>query len=413
MVVYVYSQFNLNTAENYRDPMMRSNRILLVEPDYYTRFPPLGLLKLSSYHKFLGDKTELVRGCVRPSMKPDKIYITSLFTWAWRPVHNAVAFYKRMFPDVPVWLGGVYASLLPDHAKLSGADYIHVGLFEEAESFTPDYTLIPEWKSNILFASRGCIRKCGFCSVPRLEGNINNLKYSIKHLIRRDFRKIVFFDNNILATPNWSQIFDELIELGLEVDFNQGMDVRCVTDEVAKKLTKMKIPMIRLAYDYIGIRNSVHKAIEILKSNGIKGRRLVFYVLFNYIETPNQFFQKVRDLLDWGVVAYPMRYEPLNTLEKGRFISPKWDTLRLDMVGRARRVIGFGGSFPPYKALVRKFDMAEDFDQAFALRPIIKNNKGLLKEGLIEMAIEHEIPLSVRNKDYFPSWRREKDWRMI
>ncbi len=323
-----------------------------------------------------------------------------------------------MFPNVPVWLGGIYASLLPDHAKLSGADYVHVGLYEPAESFKPDYDLVPEWKASILFASRGCVRKCGFCSVPKLEGQLSHLKPGIVHLIGEGHQKVVFFDNNILAAENWRSLFDELANLQIEVDFNQGMDARCITDEVAEKLSKMNIPMIRLAYDYVGIRNSVEKAIKILREHGIKGRRMVFYVLFNYVDTPEDFFHKVRDLLNWGVVAYPMRYEPLCTLEKGRYVSPTWTIEELNMVAKARRVLGFGGAFPPYSKLVEKFNKAKDFHEAFSLNPIKKQNVGLLREGLMEMALEHEIVIpskrsSKRSKEYFPSWRREKDWRLM
>jgi hypothetical protein len=388
--------------------------VVLVEPDYYTRYPPLGLLKISSYHKSLGDTTELVRGCIRPRHRPDKIYVTSLFTWSWRPVHQAVQHYKRLFPGVPVWLGGIYASLLPDHAKLSGADVVHIGLFEPAESFKPDYRLVPKWESTILFASRGCVRKCGFCSVPKLEGQLSHLQPSVAQLVRRGHKKVVFFDNNILAAENWRELFEELATLQVEVDFNQGMDARCVTDEVAEKLSRMNIPIIRLAYDYVGIKNYVEQAIVKLKSHHIRGRRLVFYVLHNYVDTPEDFYHKIRDLLNWGVIAYPMRYEPLCTLEKGHYVSPKWTMKELNMVATARRVLGYGGAFPPYGKLVEKFNKAKNFHEAFSLFEIAKDSRALPREGLREMALEHEILVQPRrNKEYFPSWRREQDWRSI
>jgi hypothetical protein len=392
-----------------------SNHILLVEPDYYTRYPPLGLLKISAYHKSLGDTTELVRGCVKPRRTPDLVYVTSLFTWSWKPVHEAVRYYKARYPNVQVWLGGIYASLLPDHAKLSGADYVHVGLFEPAENFKPDYKLIPQWDSTILFASRGCVRKCGFCSVPKLEGQLSHLKPSVSDQIRRGHRKVVFFDNNILAAPNWRELFDELTELQVQVDFNQGMDARCVTEEVAEKLSKMNIPMIRLAYDYVGIKNSVEKSIEILKGHGIRGRRMIFYVLHNYVDSPEDFFEKVHDLVNWGVLAYPMRYEPLMSLEKGKYVSPLWTRKQLDMVSRARRVLGFGGAFPPYEGLIWKFNKSHNFHEAFSLRAIKKDNAELPREGLKQMALEHEliVPIVSRKRNYFPAWRKEQDWRQI
>lgn len=156
-------------------------KVLLVEPDYYTRYPPLGLLKLAQFERQRGSEVQLVRGEVNTS-KPDRIFVTSLFSYSWRAVHKAVRFYKDQFPEVHLSLGGIYASLLPDHAARSGADEIHVGLYPEAEDMMPAWDLVPEWDGSILFASRGCIRKCGFCSVPKLEGRPQAFKYGIPSL---------------------------------------------------------------------------------------------------------------------------------------------------------------------------------------------------------------------------------------
>ena len=63
-----------------------------------------------------------------------------------------------------------------------------------------------------------------------------------------------------------------------------------------------------------------------------------------------------------------MRFEPLDSLNKGQFISPYWTAKRLEMIANARRVIGYGGAFPPYKGLVDKLQTASSFDEAFGLR---------------------------------------------
>jgi len=112
-------------------------------------------LKLSTYHKLKGDRTEFInfknkdqRG---PKKTPKKIYITSLFTWTWKPVWNAVAYYKNEFPKAEIWLGGVYASLMPEHAKMSRADHIFKGIFTDAENVMPDYDLVPDWDGSIVF----------------------------------------------------------------------------------------------------------------------------------------------------------------------------------------------------------------------------------------------------------------------
>jgi pyruvate-formate lyase-activating enzyme len=391
---------------------MMGKDILLVEPDYYTRFPPLGLLKLASYHRTKGDNIKLIRGCRKINFEPSRIYITSLFTWAWRPVWKAVRYYKKRYPKAEVWLGGIYASLLKTHAEMSGADKVWQGIYPEAEDMMPAYDLIPEWKSTLLFASRGCPRRCGFCSVPILEGQLGIVKNNIRNLIYPGHTKVVFFDNNILATPRWREIFYELIELGIKVDFNQGLDARYINDEVAELLSKMRIdPLIRTAYDYNGVGAFVERAIKTLKEYGFRGRDIMVYILFNYMDSPEDFFKRVREVLDWGAVAYPMRYEPLNTLKKNSYISPKWTKEEVEMVQKARRVLGYGGAFPPYSALIEKFKRAKDFKEAFSLRdPISIHIEHSTKEVLEEVAIEHGM---LRRKEYFGAWRRLMDWRKV
>jgi hypothetical protein len=299
-------------------------------------------------------------------------------------VHDAVRFFKRHYPQTKLSLGGIYASLLPDHAALSGADHVHKGLFEEAEAMMPDYDLVPGWDGSIIFASRGCIRRCGFCSVPKLEGRPSALKYSVRHLVypghsktgnccdKKHHSRIIFWDNNILGNPNWRALFDELEALDMSVDFNQGLDARLVTEEVAKKIARIKMQVVRVAYDYHGIGPFVQRAITLLKEAGVSPRKIVSYTLFNYQDDPEDFFERVRDLLNWGAVCYPMRFEPLASLEKNRFVSPRWERTELEMVHRARRVVGYAGAFPPYEGLVKKFNHAKDFHEAFQLRPAIE-----------------------------------------
>jgi len=285
-----------------------------------------------------------------------------------------------MYPEVPLSLGGIYASLLPEHAAKSGADDVHKGLVDEAEGFMPDYELVPNWNGSVMFASRGCIRRCGFCSVPKLEGRPSALKYTIRHLVypghpkanncckKKHHSRIILWDNNILGNSNWEALFDELIELGLVVDFNQGLDARLVTEKVAERISKMRREVIPIAYDYDDIGPYVKKAIELLKDAGISTRKIVSYTLFNYADDPEDMFERVRDVLNWGAVCYPMRFEPLTALEKNRFVSPRWQREDLEMVAKARRVIGYAGAFPPYKGLVDKFNKAENFHAAFELR---------------------------------------------
>lgn len=357
--------------------------VLLVEPAYYTKYPSLGLLKLSSYHKLQGDTVELVRGCQPISWAPDKTYVTSLFTYAWEPVHQAVAYYKGAFPKAKVVLGGIYATLMPEHAVLSGADEIHNGLFEEAEDLLPDYSFVPNWRQSILFSHRGCVNRCPYCAVPVMEPTKGAIHVkSIRHLVAPGHRKVVLWDNNLLGATNWRDLIAELKEIGLPVDFNQGLDARRITEEVADEFKGLRANPVRMAYDIPAEKKALARAIPALERAGFKRRNMIVYVLYNFRDSPDEFLERLCDLMEWGVVAYPMRFEPLDSLKKNQHIGARWTGEQLEMIAQARRVIGYGGAFPPHEGLRKKFLEARNFEEAFSLRPtrrgaFIEEHKGL------------------------------------
>jgi pyruvate-formate lyase-activating enzyme len=297
-------------------------------------------------------------------------------------------------------MGGIYASLMPDHARQSGADEIFIGTNDELDSVVPDYELLPEWKANLVFTSRGCIRKCKFCAVPAIEP-IKSSRNSFGSLLDARFNKIIFWDNNFFGTPNWREILEEIRERNLVVDFNQGIDARLVTEEVAEKLVGIKISPVRMAYDSFNpsFRKSMERAIRLLGEAGFRKRNMMVYVLHNFTDSPEDFLQRVRDLLNWGVVAYPMRFEPLQSLEKNKYVAQKygWTEANLNLIARARRVIGFGGAFPPYEGLRKKLDEAPNFQEAFKLRPVSDNEDETFANDpdLITMGDDHEFPNQV------------------
>jgi hypothetical protein len=359
--------------------------ILLVEPDYYSRFPPLGLMKLASYHRSRGNNIKFIRGTNNDlNFYPDKILITSLFTYAWSPVHNAIEFYHNLYPDSSVEVGGIYASIMPDRIRsIYPYARVHVGLYDAAEHYMPAYDILSQvkkwekWDASIIFSSRGCIRKCPFCVVPRLEGMIRPCITDIQNYVYPGHKRIILWDNNFFASPNWKNVLQELNEVGLKVDFNQGLDARLIDDEKARMLADLKMPLLRMAYDYVGDKINVANSVELLSEYGVRRRNIFIYTLYNffdsnnpqYNDTPEIFLTKIKSILELGCVAYPMRFEPNNSLKKNQFISPNWTREQLETIADARRVIGYGGAFPPYEGLVKKLNNSIGFHDAFGLRP--------------------------------------------
>jgi len=359
-------------------------RILLVEPSYYSKYPPLGLLKLGKLEERRWNEVKLIRGQEHFSdFKPDKIYITSLFTYAWKPVHEAIEFYHKEFPDAEISVGGIYATLMPDHIiKSFPFVRVHMGLVEEAETMLPAYYLLKQvdkwkdWKKSIVFTTRGCIRKCPFCVVPKIEGGMKEPKFSILPLIHPDHNEVVIWDNNFLASPYAKQILMELRDGGYRADFNQGLDARLMTEEFAGLLADIKSPSIHMAYDWPWEGPYILKAINFLADAGYRKKNLIFYVLHNFYDfkyqrgdIPEDFFHRIRDLMEWGASAYPMRFIPLDSLTRNGFVSPLWTAEQLEMIADARRVLGYAGTFVPHKGLVDKILSSRNFEEAMELRP--------------------------------------------
>jgi hypothetical protein len=351
-------------------------KALLVKPPYYSAFPPLGLLKISSLLNKRGYKPtgpdRYHEGPNHPaSFTPDEVYVTSLFTFSWKTVHATISYYRQLYPKARIVLGGLYASLLPEHAKTSGAE-IHQGLVEDAEDLMPDYSLVPKWDGSIIFSSRGCIRKCPFCAVPTLEKDFIP-KPSIAHLIHPSHTRVILWDNNFLASPYWHDVLSEIKERGLWVDFNQGIDSRLLNDEKAEMIASMKTRLIRTAYDTSSSKKCIERGVELLVSKGISARKILMYLLFNFEnDTPEDLLLRMLDAMEWGVVSYPMRYQPIkppHALEKDSYISPHWTREELEMVADARRVLGYHGAFAPYRKLREKLMRASNFREAMALRP--------------------------------------------
>jgi radical SAM superfamily enzyme YgiQ (UPF0313 family) len=355
-------------------------KALLVKPRYHSSFPSLGLLKIAAFlnkkgYQPLGPES-YHEGLDRPaSFTPDEIYITSLFTYAWKSVHASVKYYRHLYPNAKIFLGGLYASLFPEHARTSGAE-VHEGLFDEVENLLPDYSVVPNWDGSIIFSSRGCIRNCPFCAVPILEKKFKARK-SIASFIYPTHKKVILLDNNFLASPYWSNILLEIKERKLWVDFNQGLDSRLLNEEKAEMIASMHTRLIRTAYDSKSLRNQTRKGIDLLVQKGVNPRKILAYMLFNTEkDTPEELLDRMLDAMSWGIVSYPMRYQPLDlpyALEKDSYVSPNWTEEELEMVADARRVLGYNGAFAPYNKLKEKLEKASNLREALILRP--KNPK--------------------------------------
>jgi len=366
-------------------------KVLLIEPALGSKIVPVALLKFAAYHKKQGDSVKLVR--VEKDGYPDVghfdiAYVTSLFTWKWKEVWEAVK-YAKIHSDY-VKLGGIYATLLPEHAEQSGADEIVGGYIPEMEEIRPAYELVPDCDYSVIQLTRGCIRKCDFCAVWRMEGNhvVERDPSVIRKLIYPLHQKIIFNDNNILASKNWDKIYLELRRLNKKVDLNQGLDARLLNEKKAKQVSKLRLTAdkhisVRLAYDNIHYKKYAERAAKLLKNCGINPKRIMYYCLYNFKDTPDDFYERVTEILSWGCVAYPMRYQsihPPHCFEFNSYVGKHWTKEDLETVKQFIFKFGRGTALPP--SLYEHFERAGDFQSAFYAKTI-SNVHTLCEYGVV------------------------------
>ena len=112
-------------------------RVLLVEPNYKNKYPPMGLMKISTYHKMLGDNVQFVKGYDQSVDREvwDRIYITTLFTFDFDVDVETINHYKLLVNNIDdLYVGGIMASLMPEKiVEATGIDCSHIltGLFTD------------------------------------------------------------------------------------------------------------------------------------------------------------------------------------------------------------------------------------------------------------------------------------------
>lgn len=251
-----------------------------------TRFPNLALMKISAYHKAEGDHVVwFERGG-----EYDRVYSSKVFT------------FTPEDPDLP-----------PDTIK-GGTGYgSYESLPDEIDWMIPDYSIYPDVNYAIGYLTRGCTRACPWCVVPKKEGKIKPYRYWTE-IARPGIRDVVFMDNNVLASPFGLEQMEELALENLRVDFNQGLDARLITPEVAKLLSQLKwIQHIRMAADTDAMLNVVLDKIELLRSYGVKPYRIFAYVLTQDIPSAEKRCIALRDV---GANPFAQPYRDFTTNEE-------------------------------------------------------------------------------------------------
>lgn len=257
-------------------------RIGLIDVDG-KNFPNLALMKISAWHKQNGDHVEWYEPMFSGHM--DKVYLSKVFTFT--------PDYEYCIDSDEIIKGG------------TGYKLYNVNLPEEMEHIFPDYSIYPQYDYAIGFLTRGCIRSCPWCVVPKKEGKL--CAYDTwQHIKRPDSKKIVFMDNNVLASEHGVAQIEEMTHEDIRIDFNQGLDARLIDKEKAKILSQIKwLKYLRVACDTSAMLPIIRQALDNLNECGFKSTKVWSYVLIEDVEDA---YKRITQLAKWGVEPFAQPY---------------------------------------------------------------------------------------------------------
>lgn len=233
-------------------------RIGLIDVDG-RHFPNLALMKIAKYHKSKGDTVEWAAPVFGHLY--DRVYKSKVFTFTKDDLY-------------------VY----PCEVVKGGTGYdIHSTLPAEIDSLQPDYSIYPsiDNKTAYGFLTRGCPNKCRWCIVPRKEGNIKPYM-DVDDIAIEGRSNLVLMDNNVLAINYGLQQIEKIVDRKYRVDFNQALDARLVTPDVASLLAKVRwLGAIRLGCDTPAQIAECERAMHLIDSHRKVPAQYLLYTIID------------------------------------------------------------------------------------------------------------------------------------
>ncbi|MBW1971400.1 MAG: radical SAM protein [Deltaproteobacteria bacterium] len=261
------------------------------------------------------------------------ILVTSGMTYWYPGLFRTIGIIKEIHPKVPIILGGIYATLLPNHAKrYSGVDKVFIGhdltlLFHYIKNIVglpkerdncsyPCFDLYPSLSYLCIITSRGCPFRCSYCASFKLYPNfkqkeimevVDEISYWHHKYNVIDF---AFYDDALLINPNshFIPMMKEILKRGLKLRFHtpNGMHAREISYEVASIMYEGGFKTVRLGLETIGkkekrfdskvSKDEFSRAINLLHKAGYTPKDIGVYLLAGL---PYQDFREVKEAINF------------------------------------------------------------------------------------------------------------------
>jgi radical SAM superfamily enzyme YgiQ (UPF0313 family) len=194
--------------------------------------------------------------------------IQTVMTYWYLGVQEVIEDIKTYSPNTKIVLGGVYATLCPQHAKDLGADLVIEGLnlqpLWQFMNAVPNMQELPSWEAypklevGILKLAEGCPFRCTYCSVPQvypkfiarpLERSLSELEF----LCRLGVRNVAFYDDALLYQPQKILIpfLEKILVRGIVMNFHtpNALNARFITPDLANLMIRAGFKTFYLGFE--------------------------------------------------------------------------------------------------------------------------------------------------------------------
>lgn len=240
-------------------------------------FPSLPLMKISAFHKSMGDSVEFAL----PPAEYDRVYVSRVFGDEYTTFQNFVFNTKEIF------YGGAGFAITVENGREVYRKSKDADLPPEIEHIYPDYSLYLELTKNTAygFLTRGCPNDCAFCIVSKKEGR-QSVKVADLSEFWRGQSYIKLLDANILACKDRIQLLTQLKDSGAAVDYTQGLDARFITQEIALLLKDIKTKRYHFAFDFMKNEKAIIRGLKTFQEHcPTPDDRAIVYMLTNFDTT--------------------------------------------------------------------------------------------------------------------------------
>lgn len=302
------------------------------------RFPNLACMKISGYYKDIGAEVELLTDYSKAE-EYDRVFISKVFSDTKVPEavlalpnveYGGTGFFydkapklpeeiEHHFPDYNLYSKWVESQLEAAKTKWSEdgydlEDFNETGFMKKFSAYTA---------YSIGFTTRGCIHGCPFCVNQHYRRC--SLHSPVSEFLDPNRPYIYLLDDNVLACPDWKQIFEELNATGKRFSFHQGMDERLLTDEKCEVIFKSNwIGDFIFAFDNIADRKVIVEKLQMIRRYTDKVCKFYCFTGFNHENKGvyerdfwsrdiRDLFERIKILIDHKCLPYVMRYEDYAT----------------------------------------------------------------------------------------------------